>query len=132
MCIRDSRFPVPSKGGQVLWPVNKNLKRKRVATKSLPEAWRAPGDVAGSKVSSKVEEFRQEWRKQESAQIRPTDLSFAEAWEESGERWAQLLREAKAYVAAAGLLRQTSSGAPKLWGLKEARARPRTSSSAPR
>eukprot|EP00969_Alexandrium_andersonii_P062769 2763944-Alexandrium_andersonii.AAC.1 len=39
----------PRPGGLTLFPLNKNLKRKRVATKSLPEAWTAPTEIAGQK-----------------------------------------------------------------------------------
>eukprot|EP00969_Alexandrium_andersonii_P352108 15436947-Alexandrium_andersonii.AAC.1 len=40
---------VACSGGMSLFPVNKDLKRKRVATKSLPEAWTAPTRIAGQK-----------------------------------------------------------------------------------
>eukprot|EP00969_Alexandrium_andersonii_P036676 1607882-Alexandrium_andersonii.AAC.1 len=68
-----------------------------------------------------VEDFRQEWRKNEYAQLKKTaDLTFLEAWKETGKRWTQYPQEAKAYMAAAGLLSQTNGDIPKLYETREA------------
>eukprot|EP00969_Alexandrium_andersonii_P117019 5175182-Alexandrium_andersonii.AAC.1 len=53
-----------------LFSLNKNLKRKRVNTKSLPEAWTAPKEIAGQKTRSTMEDFRQNWRKKKYQELR--------------------------------------------------------------
>ena len=113
----------PRQGGNILWPINRGLKRKRVTEKGLPEAWTPPPDIAGHKVQAQVEAFRQEWRKQQyhAIKLKFPDLKAPEVWTLAGQMWTQLPIGAKQFMAAHTILSTTNGDIPKLYEIQEAR-----------